>query len=117
MSREGAPRFDVVGDAMAFTIHDFERDFGANISNRVGALHVLMRPGLLITGRTRPCAAPIWCAPGWNRAMRWTMPSMRCPAARHLCRGHGRAGRGPGRQLLEAETELMEHDHMPDPAS
>lgn len=113
--REGAPRFDVVGDAMAFTIHDFERDFGANISNRVGALHVLMRPGLLITGRTRPLRG----ADLVRARLEQSDPLDNAVDALSLLLDtyvEGMAGlvADLGTQLLEAETELMEHDHMPD---
>jgi Mg2+ and Co2+ transporter CorA len=113
--REGAPRFEVVGDGLAFVLNDFERDFGVNISNRVGALHVLMRPGLLITGRIRPLRGA-----DLVRARLEQAPHLKdaAEALALLLDTHieGLAGlvADLGTQLLEAETELMEHDHMPD---
>ncbi|WP_068088321.1 CorA family divalent cation transporter [Novosphingobium rosa] len=113
--REGAPRFEMVGDALAFTIHDFERDFELNTTNRVGALHVMMRPGLLITGRIRPLRGA-----DLVRAQLEQGPDIQdaTQALSLLLDTHidGLAGlvADLGTQLLEAETELMEHDHMPD---
>jgi hypothetical protein len=43
------------------------------------------------------------------------MPWTRCPAARHLCRRLATLVADLAAQLLDAETELMEHDHCPIP--
>jgi zinc transporter len=112
---DGAPRCEVAGGVLALTLQDFERDIDAPLVNRVGALHVLMRPGLMITARLRPLrgadlvrarleqGAPVTDAAGALALLLDT----------HV-EGLRALVTGLGDQLLEAETEMLADDHLPD---
>jgi zinc transporter len=56
--RDGRPRALVEQGVLALVLHDFERDFDAEAPTSVGALHVVLTPGLIITGRFHPLHSP-----------------------------------------------------------
>lgn len=110
-----APRFDATDNALALTLQDFERDFSTRISNRIGALHVLMRPGLLVTGRIRPLRGADLVRERLEHHP--TLPD--AAAALDLLldthvEGLATLVTDMAAQVLDAETELMVHDHLPD---
>lgn len=50
----------VDGDAIAFIVHDFERDFDTPATAQMGSLTVLLLPGVVVTARLHPlCAVDI----------------------------------------------------------
>ena len=47
-------------DAMAALVHDFERDFDAEVATRIGTMQFVLTPTLMVTARQHPvCAADI----------------------------------------------------------
>ena len=44
----------VEGGYVALVLHDFERDFDWDDTGRIGALHIVAGPGLILTGRFHP---------------------------------------------------------------
>jgi len=44
----------VEGGHVALVLHDFERDFDWDDTGRIGALHIVAGPGLILTGRFHP---------------------------------------------------------------
>jgi Mg2+ and Co2+ transporter CorA len=112
---DAAPRFEMVGDALGLTLQDFERDIGVAMINRLGALYVLMRPGLLVTARGRPLRGA-----DLVRARLEQGPPV-TDAARALellldthVEGLGTLVGDLATQLLDAETEMLANDHLPD---
>lgn len=112
---EGAPRFELCGDALALTLQDFERDIGVSMIDRLGALYVLMRPGLLVTARARPLRGA-----DLVRARLEQGPPV-ADAAQALgmlldthVDGLGALVADLSARLLDAETEMLANDHLPD---
>jgi zinc transporter len=52
--RDGQQRFIADGTGIGLVVHDFERGLDPASIGRIGALHLALVPGLLVTGRTRP---------------------------------------------------------------
>jgi Mg2+ and Co2+ transporter CorA len=113
--KDGPPRFEAAGDALALTLQDFERDFATHISNRIGALHVVMRPGLLVTGRIRPLrgADLVRDRLGQHPALPDASAALGLLLDTHV-EGLAALVTDLAAQLLDAETEMMANDHLPD---
>lgn len=58
LSSEDQPRALGAGDALALVLPDFEREFDREQTERIGALHVALRPGLILSGRHHPLHTP-----------------------------------------------------------
>ena len=54
LSQEQHPRMAVEGGAICLVLYDFERDFDRLDTGRIGALHIAVGPGLILTGRYHP---------------------------------------------------------------
>lgn len=58
LSTEEHPRVLGSRRAMALVLPDFQREFDRERTERIGALHVAVRPGLMLTGRHHPLHTP-----------------------------------------------------------
>lgn len=114
-AKDGPPRLDIAGEAMVLTLHDFERDFATHLSNRIGVLHVLMRPGLLVTGRVRPLRGADLVR---ERLKHGPPITDAAQALEMLLDTHVEGLSGliadVAADLLDAETELMADERLPD---
>jgi Mg2+ and Co2+ transporter CorA len=54
LSSDEQPRAHAMRGALALVLPDFEREFDREETERIGALHVALRHGLVLTGRHRP---------------------------------------------------------------
>ncbi len=57
LSRDGQPTFAAAHDAIGLVVHDFERGLDPGSIGRIGALHIVLTPTLLVTGRYKPVHA------------------------------------------------------------
>jgi len=58
LSTEDHPRVLGSRRAMALVLPDFQREFDRVETERIGALHIAVRPGLMLTGRHHPLHTP-----------------------------------------------------------
>src|SRR6187402_2940253 len=58
LASDEQPRTLGVKDAMALVLPDFQREFDRDETERIGALRVALRPGLMLTGRHHPLHTP-----------------------------------------------------------
>lgn len=58
LSRDEHPRVLGSRRAMAIVLPDFQREFDREETERIGALHIAVRPGLMLTGRHHPLHTP-----------------------------------------------------------
>ena len=58
LSSEEQPRALGIKNAIGLVLPDFQREFDRDETERVGALHVALRPGLMLTGRHHPLHTP-----------------------------------------------------------
>jgi len=58
LSSEEHPRVLGSRRAMALVLPDFQREFDREETERIGALHIAVRPGLMLTGRHYPLHTP-----------------------------------------------------------
>ncbi len=58
LSSDEQPRALGVKDALTLVLPDFQRDFDRDETERIGALHIALRPGLVLTGRHHPLHTP-----------------------------------------------------------
>jgi zinc transporter len=58
LSSDDQPRALAVQGALALVLPDFEREFAREETERIGALRVALRPGLVLTGRYHPLHTP-----------------------------------------------------------
>ena len=58
LSSEEHPRVLGSRRAMALVLPDFQREFDREETERIGALHIAVRPGLMLTGRHHPLHTP-----------------------------------------------------------
>ena len=58
LSSEEHPRVLGSRRAMAMVLPDFQREFDREQTERIGALHIAVRPGLMLNGRHHPLHTP-----------------------------------------------------------
>ncbi len=58
LSSDEQPRVIGHHDVLALVLPDFQREFDRDQTERIGALHVALRPGLMVTGRHHPLHTP-----------------------------------------------------------
>ena len=112
---DGTPRFEVAEGALMLTLQDFERDIGVAMINRIGALYVLMRPGLLITARARPLRGADLVRARLERGppVGDGAEALSMLLDTHV-EGLGALVADLATQLLDAETEMLVSDRPPD---
>ncbi|HEY0315281.1 MAG TPA: CorA family divalent cation transporter [Sphingomonas sp.] len=54
LSSDEQPRVLAAKNAVALVLPDFQREFDREETERIGALHIAVRPGLMLTGRYHP---------------------------------------------------------------
>jgi len=54
LSKDDVQRAIVQKGSIGMVLHDFERDFDIDQTNRIGALHVAIGPTMIVTGRFHP---------------------------------------------------------------
>ena len=115
LSREGQPTFVAERGAIGLVVHDFERGLDPATIGRVGTLHFVLTPNLLVTGRYKPLhtadlmrarlerGAPVKDAPSALSFLLGTLVDSLASLSLDL-----------STQLLAAESDLMTDDVAPD---
>jgi zinc transporter len=115
LSRDSQPAFAAERGAIGLVIHDFERGFDPASISRIGALHIVLTPDLLVTGRYTALhtadlmrarleqGAPVKDAPSALGFVLGTLADSFASLVLDL-----------STQLLAAESDLMTDDIAPD---
>lgn len=116
LASDGNPHVRVSGDAVAFTIQDFEQDFGVEMPTRLGSMGFVVEARQLISGRTHPLYAPdIIC----RRIELGAAPATAADAAELLLGGLAEAAKVLTRRVAaivrNAEDALIDSGRAPDP--
>jgi zinc transporter len=115
LARDTQPLYAAEGGAIGLVVHDFERGLDPDTIGRIGALHMVLTPNLLVTGRYKPLhtadlmrarleqGAPVADAPGALGFLLGTLVDSFAKLTLDL-----------STQLLAAESDLMSDDVVPD---
>ncbi len=115
LARDSQPLFAAEGDGIGFVIHDFERGLDPDTIGRIAALHFVLTPDLLVTGRYKPLhTADLLRARLEQGAEVKSAPTALAFILGTLVDSFATLVLDLSTQLLAAETDLITDDLVPD---
>ncbi|HEY0270313.1 MAG TPA: CorA family divalent cation transporter [Sphingomonas sp.] len=115
LARDGHPLFVAAQGAIGLVVHDFERGLDPDTIGRIDALHVVLTPDLLVTGRYKP----LYTADLMRARLEAGAEVRDAPSALGFLLGalvdsFAKLTLDLSTQLLAAESDLMSDDIVPD---
>jgi zinc transporter len=115
LSKDEIQRALVQKGVAGLVLHDFERDFDVDRTNRIGALHVAIGPATIITGRFHPLHSADIVRQRLLAGERFTGPADALDLLMgSLTDGLARIVAGMTAELLEDEDEFLTRGALPD---
>jgi zinc transporter len=115
LARDGHPHYAAEHGAIGLIVHDFERGLDPDTIGRIGALHLVLTPDLLVTGRYKPLhAADIMRGRLEAGAEVKDAPSALAFLLVTMVDSFASLSLDLSTQLLAAEADLMSDDIAPD---
>ncbi len=106
----------VEGEVVAVVIHDFERDFGIEETDRVGALRIALAPGLVLTCRQHALASfDLVHAKAMQGGEGFGPPAALDLIVSAISDRIGGVTRALAAEILQAEEAFLEGHTVPDP--
>jgi len=114
LSNEEHPRVLGSRRAMALVLPDFQREFDRLETERIGALHIALRPGLMLTGRHHPLYTPDIFRHRAAQAEDLTVDSALALVLGTLADSLTARTASAMSELLALEDQVLADDHVPD---
>lgn len=114
LSTEEHPRVFGSRRAMALVLPDFQREFDRVETERIGALHIAVRPGLMLTGRHHPLHTPDIFRHRAAQAEDLSVDSALSLVLRTLADSLVARTASAMSELLALEDQVLADDHAPD---
>ena len=114
LSSEEHPRVLGSRRAMAMVLPDFQREFDREQTERIGALHIAVRPGLMLTGRHHPLHTPDIFRHRAAQADDLSVDSALALVLGTLADSLAARTASAMSELLALEDQVLADDHVPD---